>query len=112
MEDVTNEEIGKAVLGTYVIILAVVLTCRIILSLVVGIKLQHIAEAKTEDQNMFGVTFFLVLFFGIMGAIVSSIMAVALPDESRALAQSKYASQSEFKQQSKQHPAKSKYAPR
>lgn len=61
------------------LLLATLFFLRLLLIIVVGLKLQSIADAKSETQNMLGMSVFLILFFGMFGMLIATLMTIAIP---------------------------------
>lgn len=62
-----------------ILLFAVMFFFRLLLAVITGLKLQSIADAKSETQNMFGMTIFLGLFFGLFGMLIATLMTIAIP---------------------------------
>lgn len=61
------------------LLLATLFFLRLLLIIVVGLKLQSIADAKSETQNILGISVFLILFFGMFGMLIATLMTIAIP---------------------------------
>lgn len=63
--------------------LYVVLTIRCLLAILLAVKLQSIADEKKWDEDIFCFVLLFVVFFGTIGALVSALVAIAIPDKSK-----------------------------
>lgn len=68
-------------------VLYIVLTIRCLLAILLALKLQGIADAKKWDEDIFCFVLLFVVFFGTVGALVSTLVAIAIPDKSKYLPQ-------------------------
>lgn len=64
-------------------VLYIILTIRCILAILLALKLQGIADAKKWDEDVFCFVLLFVVFFGTIGALVSVLVAIAIPDKSK-----------------------------
>lgn len=62
-----------------ILLFAVVFFFRLLLAVITGLKLQSIADAKSENQSMLGMSVFLILFFGLFGMLIATLMTIAIP---------------------------------
>lgn len=61
------------------LIICCVLVIRGTLAILLAIRLQFIADARKANDDMFAFTFIMVLFFGALGAIITTLVTIALP---------------------------------
>lgn len=75
--------------------LLVVIFLRLILAAIVGAKLQGIVEEKSSSQSMWGISIFLIIFFGLLGVFIACLMAIAVSGRPTEVNQGNYNSYNE-----------------
>lgn len=76
-------------------LLLVLVFLRLILAAIVGAKLQGIVEEKLSSQSMWGISIFLIVFFGLLGVIIACLMAIAVSGRPTEVNQGNYSSYNE-----------------